>query len=82
VAAGEVKAVASAAAAEPKLAARRKHNAARRLPLAEPAHPPITELDVRDATPPPRFEVKAPQGAPNVLVILLDNLGYGATKTG
>ena len=50
------------------------------LPLAEPTYPPITELDVRKATPPPRFEVKAPQGAPNVIVILLDNLGYGATK--
>ncbi len=51
------------------------------LPLAEPTYPPITELDARKATPPPRFEVKAPQGAPNVLLILLDNLGYGATKT-
>ena len=50
------------------------------LPLAEPSYPPITELDVRKATPPPRFEVKAPAGAPNVLVILLDNLGFGATK--
>ena len=50
------------------------------LPLAEPSYPPITELDVRKATPPPRFEVKAPDGAPNVLVILLDNLGFGATK--
>jgi sulfatase-like protein len=50
------------------------------LPLAEPSYPPITELDVRRATPPPRFEVKAPDRAPNVLVILLDNLGYGATR--
>ena len=50
------------------------------LPLAEPTYPPITELDVRKATPPPLFEVKAPDGAPNVLVILLDNLGFGATK--
>src|SRR5260370_29869879 len=49
-------------------------------PLAEPSYPPITEIDVRKATPPPRFEVKAPQGAPNVLVIMLDNLGFGATK--
>ena len=49
-------------------------------PLAEPSYPPITELDVRKATPPPRFEVKAPDGVPNVLVILLDNLGFGATK--
>jgi arylsulfatase len=50
------------------------------LPLAEPTYPPITELDVRRATAPPLFEVKAPQGAPNVLVVLLDNLGFGATK--
>jgi len=50
------------------------------LPLAQPTYPPITELDARKATPPPRFEVKAPPGAPNVLVILLDNLGFGATK--
>jgi arylsulfatase A-like enzyme len=40
---------------------------------------PITELDVRKATP-PRFDVRARQGAPNVIVILLDNLGFGATK--
>jgi hypothetical protein len=51
------------------------------LPLAEPTYPPITELDVRKATPPPLFLVKATQGAPNVLVILLDNLGFGAPKT-
>lgn len=51
------------------------------LPIAEPSYPPITELDVRKATPPPRFEVKPPHGAPNVLLILLDNLGFGATKT-
>ena len=50
------------------------------LPLAEPKHPAITELDVRKATAPPLFQVKAPQGAPNVIVILLDNLGFGATK--
>jgi arylsulfatase len=50
------------------------------LPLAEPTYPPITEIDVRKATPPPLFQVKAPTGAPNVIVILLDNLGFGATK--
>ena len=51
------------------------------LPIPEPHYPPITEIDVRKAKPPPRFEVKPPEGAPNVLVILLDNLGFGATKT-
>jgi arylsulfatase len=50
------------------------------LPLQEPDHPPITEIDVRKAVPPPRFEVKVPEGAPNVIVILLDNLGFGATS--
>jgi hypothetical protein len=50
------------------------------LPIAEPTYPPITQLDVRKATAPPLFQVKAPQGAPNVIVILLDNLGFGATK--
>src|SRR5690348_14628003 len=50
------------------------------LPLLEPNHPAITELDIRKATAPPLFQVKAPQGAPNVIVILLDNLGFGATK--
>jgi hypothetical protein len=50
------------------------------LPLAEPTYPPITEIDARKATPPPRFEPTAPKGAPNVVVILLDNVGYGATR--
>jgi arylsulfatase A-like enzyme len=50
------------------------------LPIKEPTYPPITQLDVRKATAPPLFQVKAPQGAPNVIVILLDNLGFGATK--
>jgi arylsulfatase len=50
------------------------------LPIAEPAPPASTELDVRDATPPPRYEVKAPEGAPNVLVVLIDDLGFGGTS--
>lgn len=47
----------------------------------QPTYPPITDIDARKATPPPRFEVKAPRGAPNVLVILIDILGYSTTKT-
>jgi hypothetical protein len=31
--------------------------------------------------PPPRFEVKAPDGAPNVVIVLIDDLGFGATST-
>jgi len=47
------------------------------LPLAEPDPPRSTMFDARNATPPPRFEVKAPAGAPNVLVILIDDMGFG-----
>ena len=51
------------------------------LPIPEPRYPPITELDARDAKAPPRFEVKAPKGAPNVVIILLDNFGFGDGST-
>jgi len=51
------------------------------LPVPEPQYPPITELDVHNAQAPPRFQVKAPKGAPNVVVILLDNFGFGDGST-
>ena len=47
------------------------------LPIQEPVYPPVTELDARKVTPPPRFEVKAPAGAPNVLIVLIDDMGFG-----
>ena len=50
------------------------------LPIPEPAYPPITEIDARKATPPPRFEVKAPAGAPNVLIVLIDDMGFGQSS--
>src|SRR5436190_23573605 len=50
------------------------------LPVPEPRPPAITELDARDAKPPPRFEVKAPKGAPNVVVVLLDDIGFGQSS--
>ncbi len=49
------------------------------LPIPEPNYPQITELDVRKATPPPRFEVRAPEGAPNVLIVLIDDMGFGVS---
>jgi arylsulfatase len=51
------------------------------LPIPEPRRPEYTELDVRNATPPPQFEVKAPAGAPNVLLVLVDDLGFAGTGT-
>jgi len=50
------------------------------LPIAEPARAKATVLDVRNAKAPPRFEVKAPDGAPNVIVILIDDLGFAGTS--
>jgi arylsulfatase len=51
------------------------------LPVPEPEYPPITELDARNAKAPPRFDVKAPKGAPNVVIVLIDDLGFGAPST-
>ena len=50
------------------------------LPIPEPVNPPITVLDARNATPPPRFQVKAPQNAPNVLIVLIDDMGFGQSS--
>lgn len=47
------------------------------LPIAEPTYRPITELDARAAKAPPRFEIKAPAGAPNVVIVLIDDIGFG-----
>jgi len=51
------------------------------LPIVPPEPETYTELDVRNTTPPPRFEVTAPEGAPNVVIVLIDDLGFGATTT-
>ncbi|MDQ1290255.1 MAG: hypothetical protein QG615_37, partial [Nitrospirota bacterium] len=47
------------------------------LPIQEPKLNPITTLDAREAKAPPRFEVKAPKGAPNVVIVLIDDIGFG-----
>jgi arylsulfatase A-like enzyme len=51
------------------------------LPIPEPKRAPIKELDVRKAKAPPRFEVKAPEGAPNVVLVLIDDMGFGQPST-
>jgi arylsulfatase A-like enzyme len=51
------------------------------LPIADPPYPASQELDARTATPPPRFEVNAPVGAPNVVIVLLDDFGFGQSST-
>ena len=51
------------------------------LPIQPPPHTPVTIMDARDAEKPATFEVKAPDGAPNVVVVLIDDIGFGATST-
>lgn len=50
------------------------------LPIREPEPARYKELDVRNATPPKRFEVRAPEGAPNVVVVLIDDMGFGVSN--
>ena len=51
------------------------------LPIQEPKRPVYKELDARKAKVPSRFQVTAPAGAPNVVIILIDDLGFGAPST-
>lgn len=50
------------------------------LPIPEPKAPMIDVLDARNVIPPARFEVKSPPDAPNVLVVLLDDMGFGQSS--
>jgi arylsulfatase len=50
------------------------------LPIPEPQYPHSTVFDARNAKPPPRFEVKAPANAPNVLIVLIDDMGFGQSS--
>ena len=50
------------------------------LPIKEPDVVPITEMDARKATAPPRFEVKAPAKSPNVVIVLIDDQGFGQSS--
>jgi arylsulfatase len=51
------------------------------LPIPEPERPAYTEVDAREATMPPRFEGKAPAGAPNVVIVLIDDMGFGVPSS-
>ncbi len=51
------------------------------LPIQPPPHKASTTMDARDAVKPEPFNIKAPEGAPNVVVVLIDDIGFGATST-
>lgn len=52
------------------------------LPIQEPERPTFSELDVRNVKEkPPLFAVKAPEKAPNVVIVLIDDIGFGGPST-
>ena len=51
------------------------------LPVVAPEPQTYTELDVRNTKPPAPFNITAPKGAPNVVIVLIDDVGFGATTT-
>ncbi len=52
------------------------------LPIPDVAHIGLTTYDAKDpdTSYPPIRDVRPPEGAPNVVVILLDDVGYGASS--
>jgi len=48
------------------------------LPIQPPKLAPITEMDARNVAKPPIFSIKPPEGAPNVVIVLIDDIGFGA----
>ena len=51
------------------------------LPVQMPPPPEFTELDARNVKTPPWSELKAPAGAPNVVIVLIDDMGFGVPST-
>ena len=50
------------------------------LPIPDTSQPPANSVDARKQNPPyePNQPVRPPAGAPNVLVVLIDDMGFGA----
>lgn len=51
------------------------------LPIQPPKHAAVTIMDAREAEKPAPFNIDAPEGAPNIVVVLIDDIGFGATST-
>ena len=51
------------------------------LPIQPPESTPVSEMDARNVEKPDPFQINAPEGSPNVVVVLIDDIGFGATST-
>src|SRR5512134_326700 len=53
------------------------------LPIPDPQYVGLTTFDAKDpeTTFPPIEPLRPPEGAPNVLVVLIDDVGFGASST-
>src|SRR5262249_6739327 len=51
------------------------------LPILAPKRPVYKQLDARNVKAPAHFEVRAPASAPNVVIVLVDDLGFGGPST-
>ncbi|MCW2520069.1 MAG: sulfatase [Mycobacterium sp.] len=53
------------------------------LPIPDPQHVGLTTYDAKDpdTTYPPITMLRPPEGAPNVLIVLIDDVGFGASTT-
>ena len=47
------------------------------LPIKPPVIDAYTEEDARNTKAPAPWEIKAPKGAPNVILVLVDDFGFG-----
>ena len=51
------------------------------IPIAAPDYPAITEIDATKVEPPPLQVISPPKKAPNIVLILTDDVGYGVPST-
>lgn len=58
------------------------HIAREHLPIPDPKHVGVTTYDAKDPNTkyPPITELRPPDGAPNVLIVLIDDVGFGASS--
>ena len=71
-----------AAAKKPAAPKAAPHLAREHLPIPDPKHVGLTTYDAKDPNTkyPPITTLRPPEGAPNVLIVLIDDVGFGASS--